>query len=88
MAAKDASEIPVGIRLSLPYSRRRALAARKKLYYRLPAYLLTTDPKSSAKQLLQIYLDRWQIEVNHREEKDTLGQTATQFRSILVLGKN
>jgi hypothetical protein len=23
--------------------------------------------------LLQIYLDRWQIEVNHREEKDTLG---------------
>jgi hypothetical protein len=22
---------------------------------------------------LQIYFDRWQIEVNHREEKDTLG---------------
>ncbi|MFN7921630.1 MAG: hypothetical protein U0Q16_16130 [Bryobacteraceae bacterium] len=24
-------------------------------------------------QLLQIYFDRWRIEVNHREEKDTPG---------------
>jgi hypothetical protein len=23
--------------------------------------------------MLQAYFDRWQIEVNHREEKDTLG---------------
>jgi hypothetical protein len=43
------------------------------LYYRDPAYLLTTDLHSSPKQLLQIYFGRWQIEVNHREEKDTLG---------------
>jgi hypothetical protein len=34
--------------------------------------LLTTDLRSSAKQLLQIYFDRWQIEVNHRGENDTL----------------
>jgi hypothetical protein len=45
----------------------------RRLYYRNPAYLLTTDLRSSLKQLLQIYFDRWQIEVNHREEKDTLG---------------
>jgi hypothetical protein len=45
----------------------------KRWYYRDPAYLLTSDLRSSAKQLLQIYFDRWQIEVNHREEKDTLG---------------
>jgi hypothetical protein len=45
----------------------------KKLYYRDPAYLFTSDLRSSPKQLLQIYFDRWQIEVNHREEKDTLG---------------
>ncbi len=38
-----------------------------------PAYLLTTDRGSYLQQLLQIYFDRWQIEVNHREEKDTLG---------------
>jgi hypothetical protein len=44
-----------------------------KPYYRQPAFLLCTDLISSARQLLQIYFDRWQIEVNHREEKDTLG---------------
>lgn len=51
----------------------------KRLYYRNPAYLLTSDLQSSAKQLLQIYFDRWQIEVNHREEKDTLGVGQAQL---------
>lgn len=50
-----------------------------KLYYRSPAYLLTTDLKASAHTLLQIYFDRWQIEVNHREEKDTLGVGQAQL---------
>lgn len=54
----------------------------KRLYYRDPAYLLTTDLHSSAKQLLQIYLDRWQIEVNHREEKDTLGVGQAQLWNV------
>jgi DDE superfamily endonuclease len=44
-----------------------------RLYYRDPAFLLTDDLTTGARQLLQIYFDRWQIEVNHREEKDTLG---------------
>ncbi len=52
-----------------PYRKRKSA----KLYYRRPAFLLCTDLTSSARQLLQIYFDRWQIEVNHREEKDTLG---------------
>lgn len=51
----------------------------KKLYYRDPAYLLTTYSASSTRQLLQIYFDRWQIEVNHREEKDTLGVGQAQL---------
>jgi hypothetical protein len=50
-----------------------------RLYYRHPAYLLTSDLQSSLKQLLQIYFDRWQIEVNHREEKDTLGVGQAQL---------
>ncbi len=54
-------------------------AKNKKLYYRDPAYLLTSDLRSSLKQLLQIYFDRWQIEVNHREEKDTLGVGQAQL---------
>lgn len=52
-----------------PYRKRKS----SKLYYRQPAFLLCTDLRSSPHQLLQIYFDRWQIEVNHREEKDTLG---------------
>ncbi|MBV9265426.1 MAG: hypothetical protein JO061_04580 [Acidobacteriaceae bacterium] len=33
--------------------------------------------------MLQAYFDRWQIEVNHREEKDTLGVGQAQVRSRL-----
>lgn len=52
-----------------PYRKRKSA----KLYYRQPAFLLCTDLTGSPRQLLQIYFDRWQREVNHREEKDTLG---------------
>ncbi|MGH9630771.1 MAG: transposase [Bryobacteraceae bacterium] len=59
----------------------------RKLYYRDPAYLLTTGLKSSIKQLLQIYFDRWQIEVNHREEKDTLGVGQAQLWNVTSVPK-
>ena len=59
----------------------------KKLYYRDPAYLLTSDLRSSLKQLLQIYFDRWQIEVNHREEKDTLGVGQAQLWNVTSVPK-
>ena len=58
-----------------PYRKRLSL----RLYYRQPAYLLCTDLTRSSRQLLQIYFDRWQIEVNHREEKDTLGVGQAQL---------
>ncbi len=58
-----------------PYRKRKS----SKLYYRQPAFLLTTDLKGHAHTLLQIYFDRWQIEVNHREEKDTLGVGQAQL---------
>ena len=60
---------------STPYRKRKS----SRLYYRQPAYLLTTDLKNKARGLLQIYFDRWQIEVNHREEKDTLGVGQAQL---------
>ena len=59
----------------------------KKMYYRDPAYLLTSDLSSSVKQLLQIYFDRWQIEVNHREEKDTLGVGQAQLWNPISVPK-
>lgn len=54
---------------------------RKRKYYRDPAFLLTTAWDGAAEELLQAYFDRWQIEVNHREEKDTLGIGQAQLRS-------
>lgn len=55
----------------------------KRLHYRDPAFLLTTDRLLPASILLQGYFDRWQIEVNHREMKDTLGIGQAQGRNRL-----
>ena len=52
-----------------------------RLYYREPAYLLCQATEISTNTLIQKYFDRWQIEVNHREEKDTLGVGQAQVRS-------
>jgi hypothetical protein len=62
----------------IPY---QAPGCRRK-YYRDPAFLLCTDLQATARELLQPYFDRWQIEVNHREEKDTLGVGQAQLRSL------
>ena len=58
-----------------PYKKRKS----GRFYYRRPAFLLTTDVAGHARTLLQIYFDRWQIEVNHRDEKDTLGVGQAQL---------
>ena len=58
-----------------------------RYYYRRPAYLLTTVVKGTVRQLLQIYFDRWQIEVNHREEKDTLGVGQAQLWNVTAVPK-
>ena len=52
-----------------------------RLCYRDPAYLLTTDLNSAVKHLVQSYLDRWQIEVNHRDQKTLLGVGQAQVWS-------
>ncbi|MBI2907588.1 MAG: transposase [Chloroflexi bacterium] len=61
----------------IPYK----LSRHARTYYRDPAYLLSTDLHTSLPQLIQAYLDRWQIEVNHRDEKDLLGVGQAQVRS-------
>jgi hypothetical protein len=48
--------------------------------YRQPAYLLSTDLRRPAGTLLQAYFDRWQLEVAHREMKDTFGVGQAQVR--------
>jgi hypothetical protein len=44
-----------------------------KRNYRDPAYLLSTGLQVPIEILIQAYLDRWQIEYNHRDEKSILG---------------
>ena len=57
------------------------LREKGKLYYRDPAYLLTTDLETETLELIQKYLDRWQVEVNFREEKNDLGLGQAQVWS-------
>jgi len=66
-----------------PYFKRQS----GRRYYRQPAYLLTTDLVGPARTLLQFYFDRWQIEINHREEKDTLGVGQAQLWNPISVPK-
>jgi hypothetical protein len=50
-----------------------------KRHYRNPAYLLTTGLGVPTEVLIQAYLDRWQIEYNHRDEKSILGVGEAQL---------
>jgi hypothetical protein len=76
---------PLRLFVIAPTSYRKRKSSR--LYYRQPAFLLCTDLFSSPRQLLQIYFDRWQIEVNHREEKDTLGVGQAQLWNPVAVPK-
>jgi hypothetical protein len=82
---RGAKQRPLRLMVLAPTAYRKSHS--KRLYYRDPAYLFTTDLHSSPKQLLQIYFDRWQIEVNHREEKDTLGVGQAQLWNVTSVPK-
>ncbi len=49
--------------------------------YTQPAYLICTDPDLSLEDLIQEYIWRWDIEVNHRDEKTILGVGQAQVRN-------
>jgi hypothetical protein len=53
--------------------------------YREPAFLICTTTGLCSKRLIQAYLDRWQIEVNHKEEKDVLGVGQAQVWSAMAI---
>lgn len=52
-----------------------------KVLYRRPAFLICTDPAMDLHTLLQGYVQRWDIEVNFREEKTLLGVGQAQVRN-------
>jgi hypothetical protein len=82
---RGAGQRPLRLIVMAPTPYRKSQS--KTLYYRDPAYLLTSDLHSSVRQLLQIYVDRWQIEVNHREEKETLGVGQAQLWNVTAVPK-
>lgn len=52
-----------------------------KLERRQPAFLLCSNPDLPLEELLQVYLWRWDIEVNFRDEKTILGVGQAQVRT-------
>jgi hypothetical protein len=55
-----------------------------KMLYRQPAFLVCTDPHLDLQTLLQAYIDRWEIECNHRDEKSLIGVAQGQVWSPLA----
>lgn len=49
------------------------LSVHSKANYRRPAYFLCDDLETPVQTLIQAAIDRWQIEVNHRDEKQHIG---------------
>ncbi|HTX37889.1 MAG TPA: hypothetical protein VME43_22825 [Bryobacteraceae bacterium] len=56
-----------------------------KLLYRQPAFLVCTDPHLELTILLQAYVDRWEIECNHRDEKSLIGTAQGQVWNPLAV---
>lgn len=57
------------------------LTTQSRLLYRQPAYLICTDPTLPLQTVIQNYFWRWDIEVNHRDEKQLIGVGQAQVRS-------
>jgi DDE superfamily endonuclease len=68
---KTGADLPVQIVVikALGYRLRKG----SKLLYRRPAFLVCTDPGLDLATLIQAYINRWEIECNHRDEKSLLG---------------
>jgi len=54
-----------------------------KLLYRHPGFLICTDPELDPRQIIEAYFQRWDIEVNFRDEKTLLGVGQAQVRNTV-----
>jgi len=61
---------------------------KSKVLYREPAYLLVPNEDIPEQYILQYYFPRWDIEVNHRDEKTLLGLGDAQVRSPQSVERN
>lgn len=76
---RAAGEIDLRLVVIRPVGYRLQKGARR--LYTQPAYLICTDPDMPLKEILQEYIWRWDIEVNHRDEKTILGVGQAQVRN-------
>jgi hypothetical protein len=63
------------------------LRSGSKLLYREPAFLICTDPNLDLQTLVQAYVYRWEIEVNHRDEKSFIGVAQGQVRTCQAVAR-
>lgn len=76
---RAAGEMDLRLVVIRPVGYRLRKGARK--LYTQPAYLICTNPNLPLEQILQEYVWRWDIEVNHRDEKTILGVGQAQVRN-------
>ena len=76
---RAAGEMDLRLVVIRPVGYRLRKGARR--LYTQPAYLICTDPALTLEELLQQYIWRWDIEVNHRDEKTILGVGQAQVRN-------
>jgi len=76
---KAGADRPLRVIVIAPTSYR--LRKGSKLLYHQPAFLICTDLDMPLEQIVQEYLWRWDIEVNHRDEKQIIGVGQAQVRS-------
>ena len=76
---KSGADMPLALIAIKPLHYRAP--GNQRLSYRHPAYLICTDPDLPLKKVIQYYLWRWDIEVNHRDEKQIIGVGQAQVRS-------
>ncbi len=76
---KAGADLPLFLVVVKPLGYRLRIGS--KLLYRQPAFLICTDPNLDLQLLVQSYIQRWEIECNHRDEKSLLGVAQGQVRS-------
>lgn len=76
---RTSGEMDLRLVVIRPVGYRLRKGARK--LYTQPAYLICTDPELPLEEVLQRYIWRWDIEVNHRDEKTILGVGQAQVRN-------
>jgi hypothetical protein len=82
---KAGPDMPLLLVLIKPLGYR--LRKGSKLLYRQPAFLICTDSQLDLQMLLQAYIDRWEIECNHRDEKSLLGAAQGQVCNPLAVAR-